>query len=238
MLHNLNPAYRTAWSYGSRTIHSWCKWMPLFFNFDEMKTSRLWQYIHIDIYKRWLLLLIFFIFTLTVSIVGHLDLQSRQTGVPVELTVVPVGFAIAATHWPLVGFAALEERKGEKKRVNSRIIKKKDKIPQQCAGPHLYAQAAGLALLVHSTLPAGPAEHVGAHFALAVHLLKERTAWAPGSDGLTAHTVALLIRSSAGLWEVSPSSVHRWRWISQKWSHFKEGCNQFRWKAPWKIFWL
>lgn len=127
-----------------------------------------------------------------------------------------------------------KERKGKekKKKVNSRIIKKKDKIPQQCAGPHLYAQAAGLALLVHSTLPAGPAEHVGAHFALAVHLLKERTAWAPGSDGLTAHTVALLIRSSAGLWEVSPSSVHRWRWISQKWSHFKEGCNQFRWKAP------
>lgn len=45
---------------------------------------------------------------------------------------------------------------------------------QQSAGPHLYAQAAGLALLVDGALPAGPAEHVGAHFALAVHLLKER----------------------------------------------------------------
>lgn len=45
---------------------------------------------------------------------------------------------------------------------------------QQSAGSHLYAQAAGLALLVHGALPAGPAEHVGAHFALAVHLLKER----------------------------------------------------------------
>lgn len=29
---------------------------------------------------------------------GHLDLQAGQTSVPVELTVVPVGFAIAAAH--------------------------------------------------------------------------------------------------------------------------------------------
>lgn len=36
--------------------------------------------------------------TLAVSIVGHLDLQSRQTSVPVELTVVPVGLAVAAAH--------------------------------------------------------------------------------------------------------------------------------------------
>lgn len=36
--------------------------------------------------------------TLAVSIMGHLDLQSRQTGVPVELTVVPVGLAVAAAH--------------------------------------------------------------------------------------------------------------------------------------------
>lgn len=46
--------------------------------------------------------------TLTVPIVGHLDLQAGQTSIPVELTVVPVGFAIAATHWPLVGLTALE----------------------------------------------------------------------------------------------------------------------------------
>lgn len=36
--------------------------------------------------------------TLAVSVVDHLDLQSRQTGVPVELAVVPVGLAIAAAH--------------------------------------------------------------------------------------------------------------------------------------------
>lgn len=36
--------------------------------------------------------------TLTVSIMGHLDLQASQTSIPVELTVVPVGFPIATTH--------------------------------------------------------------------------------------------------------------------------------------------
>lgn len=36
--------------------------------------------------------------TLAVSIVGHLDLEAGQTGIPVELTVVPVGLPVAATH--------------------------------------------------------------------------------------------------------------------------------------------
>ncbi len=38
---------------------------------------------------------------------------------------------------------------------------------------HLYAQTAGLPLLVNSTLSAGPTEHIGTHFALALQLLKE-----------------------------------------------------------------
>lgn len=39
------------------------------------------------------------------------------------------------------------------------------------ADTHLYAQTAGLALLVDSALSAGPTEHIGAHFALALQLL-------------------------------------------------------------------
>lgn len=42
------------------------------------------------------------------------------------------------------------------------------------ANTHLYAQTAGLPLLVNSTLSAGATEHIGAHFALALHLLEER----------------------------------------------------------------
>lgn len=47
-------------------------------------------------------------------------------------------------------------------------------LTRRSAASHLYAQAAGLALLVDGALPPGPAEHVGAHFALAVGLLEER----------------------------------------------------------------
>lgn len=36
--------------------------------------------------------------TLAVSIMGHLDLQAGQASIPVELTVVPVRFPVAATH--------------------------------------------------------------------------------------------------------------------------------------------
>lgn len=36
--------------------------------------------------------------TLAVSIVSHLDLQARQTSISVQLAVVPVGLAVAATH--------------------------------------------------------------------------------------------------------------------------------------------
>ena len=36
--------------------------------------------------------------TLAVTVVSHLDLEARQTGVPVELTVVPIRLSITATH--------------------------------------------------------------------------------------------------------------------------------------------
>ena len=43
---------------------------------------------------------------------------------------------------------------------------------------HLYAQTAGLPFLIDSTLSAGPAEHIGTHFALALQLLREKkTHW-------------------------------------------------------------
>ena len=57
--------------------------------------------------------------TLAVSIVGHLDLEAGQTGIPVELTVVPVGLPVAATHWPLVGLTALKRE--EEKSMTMRL---------------------------------------------------------------------------------------------------------------------
>lgn len=39
---------------------------------------------------------------------------------------------------------------------------------------HLYTQTAGLPFLCNGTLSAGPTEHVGTHFALALQLLKEK----------------------------------------------------------------
>lgn len=62
------------------------------------------------------------------------------------------------------------------------------------AETHLYTQTAGLPLLVHGALSAGPTEHVGAHFALALLLLKERR-----------RVVGTLVRS--GALQVS----HTWR---------------------------
>lgn len=62
------------------------------------------------------------------------------------------------------------------------------------AETHLYTQTAGLPLLVHGALSAGPTEHVGAYFALALLLLKERR-----------RVVGTLVRS--GALQVS----HTWR---------------------------
>lgn len=41
------------------------------------------------------------------------------------------------------------------------------------ATTHLYAQTAGLPLLVDGTLSAGSTEHIGAHFAFALQLLDD-----------------------------------------------------------------
>lgn len=49
--------------------------------------------------------------TLAVSVMSHLDLQTSQTSIPVQLTVISVGLTVAATNGPLVGFAALVKKK-------------------------------------------------------------------------------------------------------------------------------
>lgn len=49
--------------------------------------------------------------TFTVSVVIHLDLGASEAGVAVQLTVVQVRLAIAATHGPLVGFTLLQGRR-------------------------------------------------------------------------------------------------------------------------------
>ena len=66
--------------------------------------------------------------TLAVSIVGHLYLETGQTGISVELTVVPVGFAIAAADRSLVGLTALERKDNEREKggQESRERKKKE----------------------------------------------------------------------------------------------------------------
>lgn len=128
--------------------------------------------------------------TLAVSIMDHLDLQTSQTSISVELTVVPVGLPIAATHWPLVGLTGLDRERKVEIRENEWNYKtltwKNEKIkrfqidpePHQevyhTPGTHLYTQTGGLPLLSDGTLAAGSTEHIGAHFTLALQLLKEK----------------------------------------------------------------
>lgn len=49
--------------------------------------------------------------TFTVSVIIHLDLGASEAGVAVQLTVVQVRLAVAATHGPLVGFTLLQGRR-------------------------------------------------------------------------------------------------------------------------------
>ena len=48
-------------------------------------------------------------FTFAVSIIIDLDFGSSEAGISMQLTVVEVGLAIAATHRPLVRFALLKQ---------------------------------------------------------------------------------------------------------------------------------
>lgn len=66
-----------------------------------------------------------------VSIIVDLDFGSSEAGISMQLTVVEVGLAIAATHRPLVRFALLN------------------------------AEAGGLSLLCDCTFPAGSTKHIG-----------------------------------------------------------------------------
>ena len=54
------------------------------------------------------------------AIVSHLDLEAGQAGIPVELTVVPVGLSVAPAHGPLVGLTALERVERESERDGGR----------------------------------------------------------------------------------------------------------------------
>ena len=47
--------------------------------------------------------------TFAVSIIVNLDFGSREAGISMQLTVVEVGLAVAATHRPLVRFALLKQ---------------------------------------------------------------------------------------------------------------------------------
>ena len=47
--------------------------------------------------------------TFAVSIIIHLDFGSSEAGISMQLTVVEVGLAVAATHRPLVRFALLKQ---------------------------------------------------------------------------------------------------------------------------------
>lgn len=47
--------------------------------------------------------------TFAVSIVVHLDFGPSEAGIPMQLAVVEVGLAVAATHRPLVRFALLKQ---------------------------------------------------------------------------------------------------------------------------------
>ncbi len=127
--------------------------------------------------------------TLAVSIVGHLDLQASQTSIPVELTVIPVGLPIAATHWPLVGLTALE---GERKRKTMTMTWQ--------LGENLISQVLSFLLLscvevmslglCRATLPTLTSMHrqLGSPFSLTAHSL-------PAPQNTLAHTLLLLCSS-------------------------------------------
>lgn len=111
--------------------------------------------------------------TLTVSIMGHLDLQAGQTSVPVELTVVPVGFTIAPTHWPLVGLTALEQQQKKTAKWSLEVRKPSAFVWKWSHSTYLDTQTAWFSLLIDSTLSASTTEHVRTHFALALHFLQK-----------------------------------------------------------------
>lgn len=106
---------------------------------------------------------------------GHLDLQAGQTSVPVELTVVPVSFAIAATHWPLVGLTALQQQEKNTSKWKLEGRKPSAYVWKWSHLIYLDAQTAWFPFLTDSTLSASTTEDVGTHFTLALQFLKERT---------------------------------------------------------------
>lgn len=53
-------------------------------------------------------------FTFTVAIIVHLDLGASKAGITVQLAVIQVRLAIAATHRPLMRFALLKKSQKEK----------------------------------------------------------------------------------------------------------------------------
>lgn len=107
--------------------------------------------------------------TLAVSVVSHLDLQARQTSIPVELAVIPVSLTIAATHRSLVGLAALE-REGEMREGVFFLVQKN----------RLFVSAEPTLTSMHRQL--------GSPFSLTAHSL-------PAPQNTLAHTLLLLCSS-------------------------------------------
>lgn len=121
---------------------------------------------------------------MAVSIVGHLDLQTSQTGIPVELTVIPVGLRITATHWPLVGLTALQ-RHGERIQLKTRGIGIFERLPLfhfvEVMSPGLYRVTLYVIFTsIHRQL--------GSPFSVTAHSL-------PAPQNTLAHTLLLLCSS-------------------------------------------